>query len=370
MRIALNALFLQYAPTGTGRYTRRLLDGLRAAGHDVHAVAPWGTPSDGIVEAGFPLLPAGNMRKLWFEQVAMPRAGAGCAVIHYPYFAGPLYAPAPVVMTIHDVIPLIFPEYQSPLVRAYNRLIVAAARRAAAIIADSEHSRHDIVTIMGIPPDRVHVVYLAADEGFAEDAGSQRQSVIRQRYGLPSEYILYTGGLSRHKNVEMLLRSFARALPAMDRPCTLVIAGEVHGRNPAIFPDLHAIAARLGPRLQAAVRFLGRVPDEDLPALYSGAMAFVYPSRYEGFGLPPLEAMACGVPVICSRAASLPEVVGDAAWLVDPDDEQALAEALLRLLSDEQARNDLRRRCLAQAKRFSWASTIRATVAVYERVAR
>jgi glycosyltransferase involved in cell wall biosynthesis len=303
-------------------------------------------------------------------------------VAHAPYFAPPMAKPCPVVVTVHDLITLLFPEYStSTAVRAYNALVSAAARRADAIIADSQHSARDIVRLLGAPEERVRVVYLAAESRFRPAERQEDLDGVRRRYGLPERFIFYIGGLNRHKNLGMLLQAFAAARQRLPNAYTLAIAGRAQGGNPAIFPDLRQQARGLGLSFTEEdgnghagdgpcdVRFLRFVPEEDKPLLYGAADLFVFPSLYEGFGLPPLEAMACGTPVICSNAASLPEIVGDGGLLVDPTDVGALVEAMRAVLSDEALRAGLRQRGLAQAARFSWRRTADETVAVYESLA-
>jgi len=377
-RIAINGLFLDKPHTGSGQYTRHLLAALGKLDgeHEYRTFAPSPAGGGGL-GWGSPL--GENVRKLWFEQVGLPRAcrQAQVQVVHYPYFAAPLLKPCRVVVTIHDLITLLLPEYRHSLaVRLYNRLIVTAARRASAIIADSQHSQADIVRHLGIPAERVHVVYLAAEARFHPLDDADALADVRQRYGLGEQFVFYIGGLNRHKNVAALLAAFAviqDRLPGVQ----LAIAGVPHSADPAVFPDLGQVAQELGlpvsgltglqrPVRPAVVRFLDFVPEEDKPLLYNAAALFVFPSRYEGFGLPPLEAMACGTPVIAARAASLPEVVGDGGLLVAPDDVAGLAQAMLAVLGDPARQAELRARGLAQAARFSWAKTAQETLAVYE----
>jgi glycosyltransferase involved in cell wall biosynthesis len=392
MKIAINGLFLQHPGTGTGQYSLHLLEALAARddGHTYDVIVDPGTfrPA-GLGErvtfretASWP--PAGALRKLLVEQVGFP-AGCrrlGAQVAHVPYFAPPVMKPCPVVATVHDLITLLFPEYSASTAgRAYNALVSAAARRADAIIADSEHSARDIVRLLGVPEQRVRVVHLAAQPRFRPAERQEDLEGVRLRYGLPERFIFYIGGLNRHKNVGMLLRSFAAVRERLPNPYTLAIAGRSQSGNSAVFPDLRQQARDLGLSVSEAdgnghtggspgdVRFLRFVPEEDKPLLYGAADLFVFPSLYEGFGLPPLEAMACGAPVVCSRAASLPEIVGDGGLLVDPADAAGLVEAMLAVLSDETLRAGLRQRGLAQAARFSWRRTAGQTVAVYESLA-
>jgi glycosyltransferase involved in cell wall biosynthesis len=392
MRIAFNGLFLQYPATGTGQYSLHLLESL-AAREDGHAYSVFVDPGSfrpaglgaGVTfreAASWP--PRGGPRKLLAEQAGFPAVcrRLGAQVAHVPYFAPPLVSPCPVVTTVHDLITLQFPEYSaSPATRAYNSLVSAAARRADAIIADSQHSARDIVRLLGVPEGRVRVVYLAAQARFRPAERREDLAGVRQRYGLPDPFIFYIGGLNRHKNVGVLLQAFAAVRHGLPRTCTLAIAGSAKGGNPAVFPDLRKQARDLGLSVSEEdgnghagsapcdVRFLRFVSEEDKPLLYGAAALFVFPSLYEGFGLPPLEAMACGTPVVCSSAASLPEIVGDGGLLVDPVDVGALAEAIRAVLSDETLRAGLRTRGLAQAARFSWGRTANETVAVYEGLA-
>ena len=358
MRIGINAFFLKRPETGSGQYTRHLLEALAR----VEPANEYILFGPAIRDSRFAIR---NLHKLWFEQVSFPRACRGLDLAHVPYFASPLFPTTPTVVTIHDLIPLILPAYRgSLLVRAYTRLVAAAARRANAVIADSQASKRDIVRLLGIPSHRVQVVYLAADEKFGPVRDETLVEAVRRRYGLPDRYILYLGGFDCRKNVATLLRAFARLRKPAD--LKLVIAGRLPERDTPFFPHPRRLAERLG--LEERVAFIGWVAEEDKPALYSGAVAFVFPSLYEGFGLPVLEAMACGTPVVASNRASLPEVVGQGGLLVDPTDVDGLAAAIEAVLVDEGLQAELGERALAQAARFSWERTARETLAVYRKV--
>jgi glycosyltransferase involved in cell wall biosynthesis len=189
---------------------------------------------------------------------------------------------------------------------------------------------------------------------------SEEVDAVRQKYGLAERYTLYLGGLDKRKNVPALLRAFA-ALGDVD--WQLAISGRLRRDNPSLFPDLPALAVELG--IERRVRFLGFAPDEDKPALMRGATLFAFPSLYEGFGMDPLEALACGTPVVCSNRSSLPELMGDAALLVDPDDSAALAAAIRRVLIDAELRVDLAARGPAQAGKFTWTKTSKETCEAY-----
>lgn len=382
MDIAINAWFWDQPATGSGQYVRHLLPAMAALEPGFRFLAA--TPSRMEPQCSIPNLhpyAASSARlldripnksrcldlyKLWFEQVLFPRLAVRhqTAIAHVPYFASPVRPSAPTVVTVHDLIPIVLPAYRgSALVRAYTCLVAAGARRADALIADSESTGRDIITHLKVDPQRVHVIPLAADSRFRPAAAEELQRV-RSRYGLPDRYVLYLGGFDRRKSVTTLLRAFAQ-LKHESRLCAttrLVIAGRLPATDTDFTPDPRRIAAQLG--IEASVVFPGWIDEADKPALYSGAQLFVFPSTYEGFGLPVLEAMACGTPVVTSNTSSLPEVVGEAGLTVPPDDPGALAQAIAILLGDEARRQALRQAGLVQAARFSWERTARATLTV------
>ena len=380
MRVAVNAWFWDSPTTGSGQYTRRLVEHLVAMepGLEVMLVAPkgWGFQIAGFKfqvsghpqpEASNPKPETGSLRKVCFEQVAFPRAcrRLEAEVAHVPYWAPPLVPSVSTVVTIHDLIPLLLREYQGgPLVRLYTALVSAAARSAALVLTDSEASRRDIIAHLGLPAERVRVVYLAADERYTPIPAPD-DAPIRARYGLPERYVLYLGGFDVRKNVATALRAYRRAGPVIGAACPLVIAGRLPERDTPFAPDPRRLAREQGID-ERGVRFVGFVDEADKPAFYRGAVAFIFPSRYEGFGLPVLEALACGTPVVGSDVSSIPEVVGDAGVLLPPDDAGGMADALIRLATDGDFRAELSRRALAQATRFSWERTVRETLAAYQ----
>ncbi len=378
MKIALNAHFWEQPNTGSGQYVRALLHALihNDIENDYVLVTSQRRllatpPCVSVHSTPETLGRSKNLAKVWFEQVAFVRAcqREGAHLAHVPYFAPPLFPSTPLIATIHDLIPLILPLYRgSILVRAYTQLVAAGARRANAIIADSEWSKRDIVQRLRINPARVHVVYLAAEEQYAPaDTASIEQ--VRRQYALPDKFILYLGGFDQRKNVRVIIQAFARLHDLHAQGYRLVLGGTILGHDSEFFPNPRRLA-RESNLPDDAVRFIGWVKEEDKPALYSSATAFVFASLYEGFGLPPLEAMACGTPVICSNASSLPEVVGDAAITVDPNDVAAWANAMRTLLTDETRRREMRERGLAQAKKFSWRRCAQETLAVYQSIRR
>jgi glycosyltransferase involved in cell wall biosynthesis len=252
-------------------------------------------------------------------------------------------------------------------VQLYTALVSASAQGATLILADSDASKNDLVRELNLAADKVRTIYLAADDRYSPTGNWREDEPIRAKYGLEPEggYVLYLGGFDPRKNLRGLLSAWTWAADAIGQNYPLVIGGQLPSADD-FFDDVPALARDLN--VNDSVKFIGPVAEADKPALYRGATVFVYPSRYEGFGLPLLEAMACGVPVVCSSAASLPEVVGTAGYLLPPDDTRALGASLLTCVVEPTVADDLRARGLAQAKKFSWEKTARETVAAYESV--
>ncbi|MFN2289821.1 MAG: glycosyltransferase family 4 protein [Anaerolineae bacterium] len=376
MRIALNAWFLSQPGTGSGQYLRGLLQGMVDVGvdHELLLVTP-----PGAVELEMPGLEVsvqtlgasfwrGNLGKVLFEQVAFPWVCRrwSADVAHVPYWGSPLWRPVPTVVTIHDLIPLLLPAYRGgPLVRLYTRLVSTAARRASWVLTDSQASKQDIETHLDIPPERVETIYLAAAGHFQPEPKPEDEA-IRRHYDLPGRYVLYMAGHDERKNVAGLLEAFSTVVEA-DADVILVVGGRLptESRPPRYDPLPLAESLDISER----VRFVGWVEEGHKPALYRGAACAVFPSRYEGFGLPVLEALACGTPLVTTDSSSLPELAGDAAFAVDPEDTAALAGAILACLVDESVVAKLGQRGPAQAARFRWPDTARHTLAVYEKAA-
>ena len=223
-----------------------------------------------------------------------------------------------------------------------------------------------MIDALKLPAERIRVIYEAAGEEYQPVTDPETLARVRARYGVGERYIFYLGGLDYRKNVPLLVRAFAHLYQQMHEPgLQLLIAGNPDKKSGPLFPDPRPVAADLGMSGQIIYRY---IEEEDKPAVYSGASAFVFPSSYEGFGLDPLEAMRCGAPVICSNRTSLPEVVGDAAITFDPDNTGQLVAEMRRVLSDSDLAADLRVRSLRQAAKFSWKKTAEETLAVYEEV--
>lgn len=263
------------------------------------------------------------------------------------------------VFTLHDLIFLRYPEYHLPYNRWYLTLAMPRYLRAAdIIITPSECSRQDAINAYGLPEAKIKVIYEGAAPIFKPAADQSDLARVHQKYNLPERFILHVATIEPRKNLIRLLEAFQSLLA--DWPdLKLVLIGKKGWLYETFFEKLQALG------LEEQVIFPGYVAEDDLPACYQLAELFVYPSLYEGFGLPPLEAMACGVPVVCSNSSSLPEVVGQAGLLVEPTDTAALAQAMRRVLADAPLRADLAGRSLAQAKRFSWAKAADELAAVY-----
>jgi len=289
----------------------------------------------------------------WWDRVTLPRMARRdkLDVFLSPYFKAPGVRFCPVVITIHDLLFLRMPPEVSGrsaiYCRAFRALAAGFARRAAAVLTVSEHSQRDVVDLLRVPKKKTHVVGNCVGPGYRVIDDEAPVAAAKQACGIEGEYILYVGNFGPHKNVDGLLRTYAALGGELRGRFRLVLAG----RHDKWTPKAVKAAGRLGVEDRAS--FPGHVAEEHLPALYAGAAAFATLSRWEGFGLPALEAMACGTPVMCSDRTALPEVVGDAALLVDPDDAGACAAGLTKILTDDELRSRLRARGPAQAKRFS-----------------
>ncbi|MBA3805559.1 MAG: glycosyltransferase family 4 protein [Acidobacteria bacterium] len=284
-------------------------------------------------------------------------------LLHVQYTAPPL-APCAVVATIHDLSFEHLPETFNRRSRAQLRLTVRrTARMASAVITPSEYSRRDLVEAYHLPPERVTVTPLSAAPHLAPVRDERERRRVRELYGISGEYILAVGAIHPRKNLVRLIEAYAglRASRPQAKLPQLVLVGK---RGWLYGETLHAVNMH---SKNGDIRFTGYARESDLPALYTDALCFVYPSYFEGFGLPVLEAMACGAPVIAGNRTSLPEVVGDAGLLVDPFDKGALSSAIGRLIDDADLRQKLSARGLTRAASFSWRETARLTLEVYER---
>ena len=306
-------------------------------------------------------------RRLWTHvRLSLETSVSEPDVLFVPAHVLPLLHPRRSVVTVHDLGYLHYPDAHTARARRYLDWSTRwNAHQATAVLADSEATRADLMHFYGAEADKIHVVYLGRDIGLARVTDPHRLVEVKARYGLAGRYLLYVGTLQPRKNLGRIIQAFERVC---DRPALGGLQLVLAGKKGWLYETLFRQVTEAG--LQGRVIFPGYVADEDLGALLSGATAFIFPSLYEGFGIPVLEAGGCGVPVITSNTSSLPEVAGHAALLVDPLDVDAIADAMYRLVTEESLRADLARRGLENIKRFSWEKCARETLAVLESVAR
>lgn len=347
MRVGLDGRELVHGiRTGIGRYLFEVVRGVSKDGWDciVYADRPM---HQSMALPGVKVSVLGTLCTPWWDQVTLPRRLAQDRISTFlsPYYKGPLFAPCPVVLTIHD---LFFITYLGRRRLLYDGVMTGVARlyatRATAIIADSEYSKRSIVTRLGISSEKITVIPVPLGNEFHE---APLTDEIRLRYGIMDPYILYVGNFWPHKNLPRLLQAFAGLSGSLRNTFQLVLAGYDQHLQPA----LQELAGTLG--LIDRMLFPGPIADQDLPALYSGSTLFVLPSLEEGFGLPALEAMACGAPVIAANRAAIPEVVGKAAILFDPEDVAAITKAMTEVLTQPDLGATLRRQGLLRSREFS-----------------
>ena len=287
-------------------------------------------------------------------------------VFHAPHYVLPPAITCRSVVTIHDCIHLMFPQYlPNKAAYAYARASMwAAVKRSNCILTVSEASKRDILHFFNVAPEKIVVAYNAIDDHFWLTPPEAEVSRTRERYQLDHQFVLYVGNIKPHKNLVRLIEAFDELRRTGFEDLKLLIIGDEISKLPSLRRSVH------GHKLHKHVRFLGYVSDDTLRALYRLASVFVFPSLYEGVGLPPLEAMASGTPVVTSNQSSLPEVTGDAAVLVDPYDVASIVDGIRRVLTDPVLAADLRRRGPERAREFSWARSVEKTRSVYEQVGR
>jgi glycosyltransferase involved in cell wall biosynthesis len=286
------------------------------------------------------------------------------ALFHAPHYVLPPLTPCRAIVTIHDCIHLRFPQYlPNRFGYAYARgSLWAATRRANRILTVSEASKRDLLHYFRVPESKIDVIYNAIDERFDQAPSEDEINRVRERYQLTDRFVLYAGNIKPHKNLERLIEAFQIFRRGGFEDVRLLVIGDQVSHYATLRRAVHRH------QLHKHVRFFGFVPDETLAVLYRLASVFVFPSLYEGFGLPPLEAMASGTPVITSNVSSLPEVVGDAAVLIDPYDVEAIADAMARVLGDDALRARLSAQGVARARHFSWERSVRRVREIYEEV--
>jgi glycosyltransferase involved in cell wall biosynthesis len=367
VRIAIDARKLR--DYGIGTYIRNLLRYLSRQDHETEYVLLCREQDRDIAaELGdnFRLVeepaPAYSIR----EQVAVPidLRRESVDLFHAPHYVLPPLTPCRSVVTIHDCIHLRFPQYlPNRMSYAYARgSLWFAAHRSARVLTVSEASKGDILRYFRIPETKIRVIYNAIDERFGQVPDEEEVERVRERYQLNDPFVLYAGNIKPHKNLERLIEAFHMLRRDGLEHVKLLIIGDEISKYATLRRAVHRY------KLHKHVRFFGFVADQTLAILYRLAGVFVFPSLYEGFGLPPLEAMASGTPVVTSNVSSLPEVVGDAALLIDPYEPEAIAHAMRRVLTEPALRDDLRAKGLARAREFSWDRSVRRVREIYDEV--
>jgi glycosyltransferase involved in cell wall biosynthesis len=367
MRVAIDARKLH--DFGIGTYTRNLLEHLARIDRDSEYVLLCHEPDLGIAATlgtNFRTVlepsPSYSIREQFHVPWVLHRERPD--VFHAPHYVLPPATPCRSLVTIHDCIHLMFPQYlPNRVAYAYARASMwSAARRAHRILTVSEASKRDIIHFFSVRPEKIVVVYNAIDERFRVAPSEEAVARVRERYQLDHEFVLYAGNIKPHKNLVRLIEAFDGLRRRGFDDLKLLIIGDEISRLPALRRAVHSH------KLHKHVRFLGYLPADTLAILYRLAAVFVFPSLYEGFGLPPLEAMACGTPVVTSNVSSLPEVTGGAAVLVDPYDVESIVDGIARILSSPSLSHELRAKGIARAREFSWERSVARTRELYQEI--
>lgn len=368
MRIGVDARLMHHQKAGISKYTWHLLQAFASIDLDDEFITFQHR------KHREPIIANGRFRRATLispvhtrlEQVMLPLELLRFAldVLHCPDFIPPLHYHSPTVITVHDLAFLYYPHFLTSNHAAYYSQIDRAVRAAEAVIVPSESTKKDLIAMIGVPNTKIDVIYEAAASMFTPLPEEDARRFALEQFGLSSPFVLFVGTIEPRKNIVGLLHAFHHLRTAYnDTQTTLVIAGSMGWLSGETIETVERLD------LGSSVRFLGRVDDEALHQLYVAARCHVHPAYYEGFGLPPLEAMACGTPTIVSNVSSLPEVVQDAALLVDPANPEEIAVAMHRLLDDDALHAEMREKGLARARCFSWERAAASTLEVYRKAA-
>jgi len=370
MRIGIDARLMYYSPGGIAEYTKQLVQALaelpqHSEEQDEFLVfysrkSPCQPFSHPRLQTRAIWTPSHHRLEGWTLGVELRRLGLD--LLHSPDFIPPYTNRFRRIITIHDLAFLRYPHFLTKDAARYYGQIDQAVRRADHIIAVSENTKHDTMRLLGVHDRKITVIYEAANPIFRQIDRTEARRRLSQTYPLPEKFILFVSTIEPRKNITALLQAFRKLKDNYRMPHKLVLAG----RKGWLFDDVFAAVSKL--KLEDECVFLGRVAADDLLYLYNSADLLVHPAFYEGFGLPPLEAMACGAPVITSNVSALPEIVGDAGILVDPNDIDGLTVAIWRALMDEPLRAGMIARGLARASQFSWQRAARETLQLYHQI--
>ncbi len=363
MKIAIESNAYYKNKAGSGVYCRNVVDGMKALSPDSCITLANRRSSEmdikkksilkRLLNAAFDIV--------WMQFVLPAQASkAKSDVLFCPTFLSPIFAPCGVVLTIFDMAFMRYPETCDLFFRTYLRVMLSLTKgRARKILTISEYSKKEIVKYLNVPEDRIEVIYPGKDERFTPG-----RSALGGKYGIPGKYFLYIGTIEPRKNIETIIDAFAKVKRESALPHSLVIAGGKGWYYDSVFRNARVSG------VEDSIIFPGYIPEEDLPSLYRNAEAFVFPSLYEGFGLPVLEAMACGCPVIASNTSSIPEAAGDAAILIDPLDTYSIAASMKKVASDPGLREQLVNKGLERSRRFSWDNAAKKTLAALKNAAK
>lgn len=369
MRIGFDSTPLFGQRAGVGNYTGNLLAGLAQIHPDwdylLYSNKPLPALEDGLqgTTAVSGYLP--RSRWLWM-QFMLPRVirQSRPDICHFPNNSAPLRVNIPYIVTIHDASLFLHRQYHPrSRILALRILMPFIARRAAAVITVSEHARNELIEALSLPPERVHVIHEAASADFQPVTSTDRLSELRRKYTLPEQFILYVGTIEPRKNLIRIVRAMKHLRQKKIKASLVIVGQDGWMINSALKHEIEAHD------LQSTIHFLGYVPQEDLPGLYSLATVFAFPSLHEGFGLPPLEAMACETAVLTSQNSAMSEVCADAAYLVNPHSEMDIADGLANLVTDSDLRKQYETRGATRAQHFSWQRVAQETAALYKMVA-
>lgn len=366
MKILIDAsASFYYHSTGIGSYATELLKGLREIPHTSNIFLFSG---EGIYDLSADHLPAPKTENAFWEQIAEKKEKIPADFDLYHNLHNGIAmrnAGGKKIVTIHDMIPYVLPMYcGSPYKELFLKETIHAAEQADAVITVSENSKKDILRFTKVKEEKIHVILEAPKHHDKPLPPTMTADFLRSRYHLSAPFFLYVGGFNPRKNVSGIIQGYAAAYRRFPYICPLVIVGKEGRRR----KKLEELAAALS--IRPYVKFVGYVPDGELPFFYSQCKALVYPSFYEGFGLPPLEAAACGAAVILSRCGSLPEIMGDSALYADADDVQSIGEEMIRLLQDDNLWRQMSEKACAHSQRFSYRTTAEQTLKLYENICR
>lgn len=367
MRIGILTDYLDYERIGIGNYTLNLVESLLRIDreneyfliHQKKSDMPIYGEANEIILPRFPVPPRSIIRKNCILPSILAKNKID--VIHDPTNAGPFFFSFPTkrILTIHDLAPLIIPNaYNKRLALYYRYVLPFMIKTADRVIAVSKNTKNDLVNRLHVNENKIKVIYLGVNQEYKP---LQKTEEITKKYGLTESFILFVGNIAPRKNLLVLLQAFNK-LKKRKIKHKLVIAGKKDQKHKQVLKMVNDL------NLGGEVIFTGYIPEEDLPSLYNAADLFVYPSLYEGFGLPVLESMACGTPVVASNTSSLPEVVGDAGLLINPRDVDALTDAIYKVLTDDELKESLVEKGLRRVKLFAWEKTARETLRVYKEV--